>query len=145
MGTNMFIITDKFKNAPTFSADGKTITFGALEGSDTNAKKMANKTINVDAYYSQYDKANDWWTYVSTDKTLILALKSGATVKDMGTNMFIITNKFKNAPTFSADGKTITFGALKGGSCANVPNDTIDSPDVNSSIKPPMPPMDKLQ
>ena len=104
---------------------------------DDAASAMACKTINVDAYYSQYDKANNWWTYVSTDKTLILALKSGATVKDMGTNMFIITDKFENAPTFSADGKTITFGALKGGTCANNPDSTIPSPDVNSSIQPP--------
>ena len=87
----------------------------------------------MDAYYAQYDPENKWWTYVSVDKSLIIAHKQGSTVKDMGTKFFIITNEFSSPPDFSEDGKKITFGPLNGETCASSSSSSSSIPTASSS------------
>jgi len=86
----------------------------AYNASDA-AKDLACKKIEVNAYYSNYDKidGNNWWTYVSTDSSLVIAHQQGTTVKDMGKSFFLVTDDFNGKVSFSTDGKKMTFPSLK--------------------------------
>jgi len=128
MGTEFFLITDQFDSAPNFAEDGSTISFGASNGSSTYSDNLSNGTINVDAYYSNYDTTNKWWSYVSADKSLVVAHEQGSTVAEMGTKFFLITDKFATSPVFSSDGTTVTFGALSGETCDSQTDSEIENP-----------------
>ena len=112
------------KSVLSFSLLSIVVSSQIMADGISEASQLACKTVDVGAYYMQYDEANKMWAYVSSDASLVLALNQGATTADMNkgdaSKMWLIHSEFETAPVISADGKNVTFGALKGGTCGTV-------------------------
>jgi len=128
-------ILSGFETSPVVSEDGKNVTFGLSNGVKEQAEELSNSTHDINGYYLKYDDENNYWAYIPSTNAYLFALKAGTLYGD---DEFIsILSQFDTAPVLSEDGKSITFGALKGQTCNAETNTTIEeppsTPDLNST------------